>query len=278
MTDTDTCIRWPAERFYWAVIDGLGWTGRGELPPGLSPLLADEVPTPVEDLHAVASPLSQDGRVVVCACPRQLLIALDPRVTSLCPESIPSVLDSSIEPDRLNLLVGDLEPAPLRAARRRRHFHAAATIFIGASLAALGLARRTHSANAHAADAARAGDALLHQLAPDHRESTAESRVRAMKSIAARARQTTPSTDAAHAFEKFLHSWPASTSAQVQSVSVGPDGISFGVVTEKDPAGFIKSFKAPDGFTLDEPRLAAAGTVTRINLHLRPSASRGGSP
>ena len=67
--------RWPAERFFWALLEAPGYTRAGELPIGLRQALEDEVPA--EDLHAVCAPAA-DGRLIVCAAPREVLRAVNP--------------------------------------------------------------------------------------------------------------------------------------------------------------------------------------------------------
>src|SRR5690606_17382565 len=46
-------VRWPAARFYWAVLEAPGWTRSGPLPEGLRPELEELAPEPLDSLHAV---------------------------------------------------------------------------------------------------------------------------------------------------------------------------------------------------------------------------------
>jgi hypothetical protein len=267
----DAVLRWPAERFYWAVLDSMGWSGRGEIPPGLLPSLADELPVALESVHAVAAPI--DGnRVMVCACSTHLLERIEPRVCALVPSEIPEPLTAEcggVDHGRMNLLVGPFEPEPLRSARRSRHITAAAACIACALLVALGLLRRTHSAQVSAQAAAKAADALLAASTTDRREQSLAGRVKLMRSIVDAAHKAKPSNDAAASLEMFLKSWPTSIASKPQSMTVAPDGISLGVIVEGDAAPLLKALSPAPGFQLDEPRVASAGPATRVSLHLR---------
>ena len=64
-----TTFAWPPERFYWSVLEAPGVRRPGPLPPGLLPEFQEDLPVPVEEVHAVSVPTG-DGRLVVCAAPR----------------------------------------------------------------------------------------------------------------------------------------------------------------------------------------------------------------
>ena len=139
MTDRPT---WPAERFYWAVLDAPGAGRPGELPPGLSAMLEDDAPIRACDVHAVGVPLAGD-RLAVCAAERRELADLPAGVLSLCPAGLPAFLEGEgVAPDRFNLLVGMYEPRPYRLARIRRHAVAAAVVVLCGLLVCVGLLRR----------------------------------------------------------------------------------------------------------------------------------------
>lgn len=269
----DPPLTWPSDRFYWAVLDASGWSGHGELPPGLLPTLADELPIELESVHAVATQINS-GRILVCACPREHLQRIELKATALVPESVPEALnipDGPATASTLNLLVGEFEPTPIRAARRSRHLFAAATCMLCVVLMGVGLIRRTHHSTLAARSAAAASDALLKEHTADRREQTLAAEVQLMRSIADSARRAKPPAEAALVFESFLSAWPTQPPSKTQSVTAGPDGVSVGVIVEGDPAPFLAALKPPATLALDEPRVNTVGGTTRLSLHLRPA-------
>jgi hypothetical protein len=279
---SSSSLRWPSDRFYWAILDAPGFSRTGPLPPGLLPALADEIPEPLETLHAVCSPIAHSDdsddsaapeRVLVCCCRSADLDALDPSIIELKPDSLPAELAIPTDTTLPNLLIGDHEPDPIRADRRRRHLRAVVTITLCSLLAALGLIRRARHADLLAAADTRAADALLARTVPDRRESSLERAAAAMRDLAAAAKRTRPPRDAAADLESLLKSWPATTSAKPQSLSAADGLLALSLTLEGagDPAPFLKSFVPPPAMTLDEPRVANVGGLTRINLQLRPA-------
>ncbi len=268
-----TTALWPPDRFYWAEIDGLGWKGHGPLPPGLLLVLADEVPAPLENLHAVGLPAGE-GRVVICAISRDTLTGLDPSIVELKPSAVPAGL-APADVDDFNLLVGDCEPPTLRFHRRLWHAHLAFTLLICSLVLTVGLLRRARAADLDAAHAAVFADAVLVDFKAPRHEDVLASQAKTMQAIADAARKAKPSADASVALESLLKVWPTQTSAKPQSLSAGSDGISLALTMEGDPAPLLKSIKVPAGYSLDEPRIATAGPITRVLLHLRPAPGGG---
>ncbi len=271
-------LAWPADQFYWAEIDGMGWSGSGTLPPGMLPSLADELPVAIESVHAVATPGS-GGRVLICACPRDRLADLDPSCVELKPAALPPGFDSTVDLASLNLLVGEFEPIAIRVAKRSRHLLLAATLVLCCTAISFGLIRRSRHADAVAAQAARSANTLLADFTTDRKEEILAQHAKAMQTIAEVAGRARPPVDAAAGLESLLRVWPASIPAKPLSISVAADGLSFGVVVDGDPAPFLQALKAPDGFVLDEPRINTTGSLsaptTRLTLHAHPA--NGGS-
>ncbi|MBL8762586.1 MAG: hypothetical protein JNL50_14925 [Phycisphaerae bacterium] len=96
---TSPILTWPAERFYWATLPPGSIRRDGVLPPGAIELVRDQVPVPMEQLHAVAvlatsrtEEASGAGGVdhaIVCMIEREALRSLDPGALMLTPEMIP---------------------------------------------------------------------------------------------------------------------------------------------------------------------------------------------
>lgn len=286
-------VTWPAERFLWAVIESAGvataaWKCDGAIPAGLLSDAADQIPAPIEDLHAVGAAIA-DGRLIVCLARRDELITLttDESVRSLTPEDIPPELGASdLDPRRLNLLVEAFEPLALRRARTRRHTLTAAGVLLFAGLVSIGLWRREHAALESAGRAQTASERVLAELGFKDgggagggggvAKLTAElEQRRGMAGIDLSLRQP---PDAAAALNLVLSAWPTESSAKLQSVGLGPDGAVLSVLVPPpgDSAAFLSSLKPIDGWTLDEPRLASVGSETRLTLRMRPKPVAGG--
>ncbi|MFN0131459.1 MAG: hypothetical protein ACKVW3_02840 [Phycisphaerales bacterium] len=273
-------VRWPCGRFYWAILPAHGWRGKGdsssEVPVGLRAALEDEFPVPTEELHAVATPLASDT-LLVCAARRDALASLtmmDHPVLSLTPESLPdfaashSVVTQSVcDPASLNLLIGEFEPVPVRAARGRTHTIAAASLVMCAALISLGLLRRAERSDALASETRQATIALVGRAVPD---GTSASMATELASLRAAKPAARAAPDASLALAAVLTAWPRDATCRTQSITVGPSGASVAVTIPGDAAAFLRAFKAPAGWTMDEPRLNAADRAVRLAIRLRP--------
>ncbi len=260
----DSTLRWPPERFYWAVLESQPCSG--ELPIGLLPGLEDMVPAP--DLHAVCTPLDEH-RVAVCALPSAELGGIEPSVTALLPTTTPEFISAA--PERFNLLVGSMEPRRLRHARMRRHALRMAAALTVAALVSLGFTRRAHYWNELATRNDAAASALARVMVPGATDLGGElARVRASSGTAA-----VHAPAAAPRLAGLLAAWPAKSSCKPLSLAVDPDSIAISLTVEGGPSEFLNAFHAPDGWMMDEPRVNTAGPLTRVNLHLQPKEGAG---
>ena len=109
--------RWPAERFFWSVVDAPGWKASGVLPAALLEKFGEELPVDVTTVHAVGMPMG-DGTVLACGVSIDELANLDPGALSLAPMDFPAFVNAADGPllaEQLNLLVGVWEPRPKSA-------------------------------------------------------------------------------------------------------------------------------------------------------------------
>lgn len=265
--------RWPAERFYWALVEAPGYTARGELPPGLRPALEEQVPVPVETLHAVVAPAS-NGALLVCAAAKSELESLAGDALSLTPAALPAfAVDLGIAPDDLNLLVGALEPRAIRRGRACRRLAALTAVVLCAALISVGLLRRAE----HWVRQAAAAETALANLLMRCNQSSADALALELARVERLAQPAEiPSIpDASIALASLLSAWPAQAPSKPQSIAVNPAGISVSVTVEDDPGPFLRAFNPPAGWTLDEPRLNSAGALTRLSLQLRRGTPEG---
>jgi hypothetical protein len=272
-------VTWPAERFYWTVLDAPGLRHEGELPVGLLLLLQDDLPVELDRLHAVGVPLAGGRRLAVCAAERSELSAIAAGCLSLTPESLPPFLDGEgVAPDRFNLLVGSFEPRPIRVDRIKRHSLATGVVLLCGLLLAIGLHRRASHWRDLAGSAAVGAEQLATAAGPTGKpvDLTAEAaRLRGTREALAKA---APPPDAALSLAAVLRAWPAVAPSKPQSISVNPTAVALSISIEGDPAAFLKALVPPAGWTLDEPRLNTADKVTRLSLQLRPAGRTGGMP
>jgi hypothetical protein len=276
-------LSWPADRFYWALLDAPGLKGGGILPPGLLGALSDEVPLPVAELHAVyvAAP---DGKALVCAARAADLQAIEPSASSLAPAQLPPGLPLPIYPSSLNLLTGAFEPVRQRRQRGQRHMAAFLSVATTLTLVTIGLGRRAGHWGAFAADtrehmqqmASRAplpsprGEAA----GPDLAQAVAMELAN-LKRVSESLERVKPAPDAALALAALLDAWPANVPSRPESLSISETGIVISVTIEGDHAPFLRAFSPPGGWSLAEPRLNSAGELTRLTLELRRDADRG---
>lgn len=269
-TDAVHHVRWPPERFLWAILDAPGWTRAGEVPAGMLAALEDEVPVAAEDLHAVCAP-GTNG-VVVCAARRSELDVLGPDVLLLTPASVPEWASQGLDASRLNLLVGAFEPLRLRRAARRAHVIAAATVLLCMAFVCVGFQRRGAVWRFEDRAARDATSAVLRTALPEGGDPAVELE-RLRRAQAAVSSKIAPS-DAAVMLASVLAAWPNRASCSTSSLAVGQDGAALSVVVDGDPTSFLESLTPPPGWTLEEPRLNTGERGTRLSLLLRP-AQRG---
>src|SRR5207253_2807129 len=93
------------------------------------------------------------------------------------------------------------------------------------------------------------------------------SRTRRLAESAAR---IIPPADAALSLESLLRAWPSSVSSKPQSLAVTESSSTISVSVEGDPTPFLKGLKPPPGWSMDEPRLNASESLTRLTLQLHP--------
>lgn len=270
-----TSAAWPADQFYWAVLEAPACAKPGVLPAGLMPDLAEQIPISIDGLQMVAAPTG-DGRIVVCAAAVERLLALEPSILRLTPDAVPQEVHPTFrDVDQLNLLVGPCEPARVRRSRIRRHLAAAAMLMAMSGLLALGLLRREAHAR-QVSEAARHATAAALEQAGVPGASSAEladmlAHQRRMAGVDLASRRP---PDAAAALASLLRSWPVELAARPTSVSIGPEGANLAVVVPADggdPAAFISALQAPDGWRIDEPRLTAVDKQTRLSITMRPA-------
>jgi len=278
---------WPAERFYWSVLAAPGVPVKVLRPPpaiaaALDLLLANDLPLPLDEVHAVYRRLDE-RRVLACAAPVASLRALPPGTLSLSPESWPEAIASEcggLPPTAINLLAGVFEPTPFRRARAMRALWVSGGVILVGALAAIGLERR---ASAWARDSAAAHDASRQAMLAALPEEPPTSSVLPMRLKAEldqlrRTRRPTRGDelprDGVVALSNLLAGWPADVLARTEVVSASHENLSLSVQVDGDPQGLLDGLSAVPGWVRDEPRISRVGSRVLVTLSYRPEKPR----
>ena len=308
-------VTWPADRFYWATLPPGVLRRDGVLAPGAIEAVRDQIPAPLEHLHAVAAMTtkraqaeqepgggSEDGHRgerddrsggIVCAIEIERVRTLGPGVLMLTPEAIPVCVLSqktiAPDPSRLNLLTGEFEPRAIRSHRHRRAAIVLGAIAISCAAVAFDLARRAELLRRAAGDDAAAVRAVLAQasLASDSGTPDAlalERELEQLRAIASGAGRGA-SFDAPEALTEIVGAWPSADGALPQSLNVRADASTITVRTAGAPAAFLSAWKTPAGWSSAEPRVQAGsqsgsdGGIVTIELkQVTATGSKGGAP
>lgn len=274
-------LTWPAERFFWGTLDAPGIRKAGVLPSAMTLTLADVVPVPIDDLHAVIAPLPDDrDRILVCAARRSELEPLLASARSLRPAMLPAFIEpkgTTVDTAPLNLLVGVFEPV---ASRERRHRTIARGAMLWTCLMLLlgvGLWRREAAWYEDAQILRTARAAMLEAALPGALALDLHAEVERVAEVLEARKQTQTPRDVTATLAAFLRGWPARTGQltdrpEIQSISLDPDRLALSVVVDGDPSVLLAHLHAPEGWTLKEPRLTSVGAATRLSLEMVASS------
>lgn len=275
IAENDASASWEPSQFYWSVVEAPGvWGAKsGEVSPGVLAAVEEDLPEPIDDLHAVCTPID-GGRLLICVARKADLRQLDPTIERLVPREVPEALGVRADQTRLNLLVGAFVPARIRQFRQRFVNAIVLLLLVCTVAGSVGLRRRTMNAEARAASSAR----LINQLLSEHAPGTqAEAITRTrdtLREAVAIVDQLPPRFAAPAVLADMLEVWPVQTGAKPQSMLVTQEGIAISVVADKDPAQFLEAMRAPIGYAAEEPKLAIVGDRTRLSLRFVPDPSK----
>ena len=287
----------PADKLYWSVLDAPHGARirAGLLPVGLRVAFDEDVPQPpakgeaasalleeAGDLHVVCTPIS-NGRIIACGAPIcELRLVAGHRLT-LTPSELPAFIRDELDTSAptkaiaasLNLLVGELEPACMKAARLRRAVTILLTSLLIAVLAIIGLDRRVRNerdlARAATGSADTAALELGQRLSVPVRVTT--DTLPALLAVAQRsadaAGRISVPLDASSGLAALLERWPpdgattdAVWSCTVQSLSASGEVIDITLTITGDASAFLRVLSPPLGWVIAEPRLTSIGRAT----------------
>lgn len=262
----------PGNRLFWSIVEASGIRA-GRIPSGLWPLIEEDVPVDPGQLWGIAAPID-DHRIAVCAIRSADLIDLAPGAVALTPAEVPGFIPAPAA--AFNFLIGEYEPRTARRARLRRHCFAAACVLLSAALIAIGLSRRSAAWNTEALAARNATDGVIASMAPRPNWSRDDLALELMQRRQAVPAEFTPPADAAEALAGVIANWPTQVANRPQAISASGASASISVTVPGDAQAFLAALKPPEGWRLNEPRLAAIDKVTRLNLELRKVGGDGG--
>lgn len=259
---------WPAERFYWAIVDGPARARLGPVPLGLLAEAGEDFPDELDALHAVGAPTS-DGRLIVCAVETERLGTLHSDASSLTPSGLPCGIDA--DATKLEVLVGRFEPACVRRRKLRKHCELALVVLMCSMLVTIGMLRRSNHAERTALGYADARHAILETT--NIQPGTLD-RLILLRQAFAHARSLSPQPrDAGDTLQSLLLTWPNTTDAFVDSITIAHESIMSSITFPSDPGAFLASLEPPSGWKFEEPRLSSSRGSTRVSLTIRPGGA-----
>lgn len=242
-------LRWPADRFYWAILDASSMPGRLTVRSRrqherLGYLFESVLPgVTIEQVQAVYQRMPGDAkRVLACGITCNVLEQeVDQCALTLSPQTAPAFVDERIEPTALNLLTGRFLPRAVRRVRRRLILSIALVLTLCAVLVIVGLERRTSAERRAHDDVLTARTAILQQVlgsaapAPGMGADTpgagaaVELRVTAERRRLEQTRSHDVAVsdlhDSARVLARLLALWPSDVPAQTQSLSISSTSI-----------------------------------------------------
>jgi hypothetical protein len=267
-------LRWPADRFYWALVECDGWREAGPLPPGLMQQFADSCPEDPGGLHAVCLPCGP-ARLLVGAARRDDLASV--HALSLTPESLPPFIETDADPASMEFLVGRFEPEAVGRGRARRHALLQLTTVAAAVLLSIGLLRRAGAANDTASAARERAATVIAAALPADRPTTLETLSRELdrRRAVSRLQAEGATARASDALEALLAAWPETPAASPRSIHAEPGVVTASVRVKSSPESFVDALNPPPGWSLLGPQITRVGPVSHVELKLsRPGVAR----
>jgi hypothetical protein len=275
-------VRWPAESFYFAVLDGSLLPRSFFLKPTeqLGYLLEPLVPQPLEELHVIFHPLPK-RRYLACAIPRKTLASsLHPSTLTLTPESLPPFVSENVLPDRLNLLTGPFTPKRVRELKARWSFELAALLVVCMLLISVGFEQRVGAERRAQAATAQLTSSIYREILgeryaslplPPPLQLTAELRTLRQTRAAASDMPGDSTRDVSLDLANLLGLWPRSVNLETESLQLNQKSLSIvGMVPSSEQAEVLSSsFALLKGFELEQPSVQSLGSSVRVSVQMR---------
>ncbi len=284
-------VVWPADRFYWAVLDGSLvpkrlWHRRPD-EEALGYLFEAELPVPIDCVHAIYVPV-KGNRFIACGIEHDHLVESAElcEVLTLSPQAFPPDLfsDDDAAVGSFNLLTGRHEPESVGRERRRLSIESAAAIVLIAIVVAFGAERQIGAWNRAAAETVAARLAVFDDLYPPQ-STTPSSQPPALRLLAElrqleRTRGTaaqpidSEGRQAGRLLARLLRQWPAQQPIMTESLSVTPESITLVGLLPTAPAaqGFVSAFEFPPEWEARQPQISAVTNGVRLTWRMVPTS------
>ena len=281
-------LRWPADCFYWAILDtsSMPVTVRSQR-ERLGYLFESVLPgVAIEQVQTVYQRLPGDAkRILACGLPKRVLEDdVDQSALTLTPEVGPSFLEEPIGLAQLNLLTGSFLPQPVRHLRRRRLLNVGLIFTLCATLLIVGFERRTSLHRRTVNDLTATHDTIIKQVLGSNAPPPGAGALPGgeLRLIAQRRRlEQTRSDDlpisevgnAAAILARLLALWPQDLHTQTQSISITTSSITIRalVPTMADAQRLADAFSSLDQWRLQQPQSEARRDRVDVTLRFEPS-------
>ncbi len=279
-------VRWPAERFYWALLDGSRLPRWGKRRSQLGYLFERFLPgLPIEGVQAVYRALpNARNRFLACGAPAdKLREELDNRAVTLTPQALPAFVHEPFDPAALNLLTGAFLPEFVRRLRSRATFLAAAVVIGCCLLLFVGLERRRVAVEAHTTGVLAAQTTIIERAlgpgAPGASTQPPQVRLVAALRQLEQTRREDPAAagvlDCSVVMSEFLKLWPAALHVSTESIVVAPDSVNVRaiVATMGDAQLLSDALGGLSGWRLLQPQSESRKDDVVVSLRLQPEGS-----
>lgn len=289
MMRQDRHARWPARRFYWAVLDvSVLPRTRRRSRQHCGYLLEPHLPLPIDAVQAVYVRMP-DERVLACAIERRALDReLDPRWRTLTPDDVPEAIAGAGAPDPrgLNVLIGDYLPPDARAGARRSVLQLVMATAVILVLAVIGVHRRAAAMDAVRADidaeiSVMLGEVTGHMATTTAERSMQQTRLGFRIDELRRTRQSGVAeaelVDAAATMARVLAVWPPDSGAKIDTFNVASDAVLIrGILPDSQMLGrVVAALGTLEGWVLQHPdsTVVPDGLSVVLRLHRQEEAS-----
>lgn len=283
-------LTWPAQRFYWALLDAsvIPRTIINRAPDSeqLGYLFESALPVSIDCVHAVYIPLG-GKRFLACGVEHDRLSAhIAPETLTLNPDSIPPQIarEHDIEATSINLLTGPHEPRAVRRQRGRFIIETGALAALLLLALVLGVERRIQSLDG--ASALIEGDKVaIYERLYDHASASVQPpSVRLLAELRQLQRTRAGSITAAdfdqpHAaftLASLLANWPDEHQIRTESISVTPTSITLVGLLPSAPEAqaFISAFAPPQQWEAGQPQISSVSGGVRLTWRLARRPAR----
>lgn len=288
----DVYLALAPEQFYWALLDvqSLPRSRRRDL-TALGYLFESVLPVSIEHVHAAYASAAGAGaagglpsKLVACGMARSDLAALvgaHSASLTLNPQRPPGFISEAgakVDVRQLNLLTGDLEPAPLRRGKRRLMVQASIVVLLITISIVGGLARRTNAiheqiaaieSRRHDIIASTVGSASSSPQPPELRMLSelrllAQTRGRGRGrggAAAGAAAKGVSSADVLATFGDLVANWPRDLQIRAESVLITPTTMTLRGLApaSADVQALADALTNLRGWRLEQPQISATG-------------------